>query len=114
MLYEDCFHNFLGKAATWYYSLTQGSITSWNQFEEAFLEKFGEEKKPTVLVINLSRMKIHHKERVKYFNHRFTTLLSKILQALQPVQDILIGFYLMALPYQTIAYVVQQENTTLA
>lgn len=78
-------HTFMGKAAIWYYSLAQGSIASWNQFKEAFLEKYGEEKTPAILVLELSRMKVHDKKRVKDFNQRFNTLLSKIPQASQPV-----------------------------
>jgi hypothetical protein len=28
----------------WYYNLQTGSITSWDNFEKAFLGKFGDEK----------------------------------------------------------------------
>jgi hypothetical protein len=32
------------KASTWYFSLAQASITSWNSFETTFIEKFGEKR----------------------------------------------------------------------
>jgi hypothetical protein len=35
---------FENKASTWYFSLSQASITSWNAFETTFIEKFGEDK----------------------------------------------------------------------
>jgi hypothetical protein len=33
------------------FSLPQASITSWNTFETTFIEKFGEDKSPTTLVL---------------------------------------------------------------
>jgi hypothetical protein len=47
MLYVQLFpYTFEGKASTWYFSLPQGTITSWNDFETAFMKKFGEDKTP--------------------------------------------------------------------
>jgi hypothetical protein len=62
---------FEGKASTWYFPLAQGSITRWNTFETTFTEKFGEDKSPTTLVLELSRIKMDSKEKVKDFNQRF-------------------------------------------
>jgi hypothetical protein len=64
-------YTFEGKSSTWYFSLRQGSITRWNAFETAFTEKFGDDKTPTVLVLELSKIKMDSKEKVKYFNQRF-------------------------------------------
>ena len=44
-------YTFEGKASTWYFSLLEGSITSWNQFQTTFLDKSGEDKSPVVLVL---------------------------------------------------------------
>ncbi len=43
-------------------------MTTWNQFEEAFISKFGEEKTPAALVLDLSHMKMHEKDKVKDLN----------------------------------------------
>ena len=75
---------FEGIDVVWYFSLTQGSITSWGDFSQAFLNKFGEDKTPAMLALELARIKMENKERIKYFNHRFLTLLNIILVASQP------------------------------
>jgi hypothetical protein len=51
-------YTFEGKASTWYLCLTQGSITRWNDFETAFVEKFGDDKSPTILVLELYMIKM--------------------------------------------------------
>ena len=52
---------FEGKAVVWYFSLTQESITSWSDFSQAFLNKFGEDKNPTVLVLELAMINMESK-----------------------------------------------------
>ena len=47
---------FEGKASTWSFSLVQGSITNWAEFNKAFLDKFGEDKTPSLLALELSRI----------------------------------------------------------
>ena len=37
-------YTFEGKASTWYFSLTTGSITNWNEFKLDFMNKFGDDK----------------------------------------------------------------------
>jgi hypothetical protein len=39
-----------------------------DEFETTFIEKFGEDKTPTTLVLDLSRIKMEAKEKIKYFN----------------------------------------------
>jgi len=46
-------YTFTGKASAWYFSLPQGSITSWNMFEEIFLKKYGDDKTLADLVMEL-------------------------------------------------------------
>ena len=72
-------YTFEGKASTWYFSLPESSITSWNQFQIAFLEKFGEDKTPIVLVLELYRIRMDGKKKVKDFNQHFLSLSNKIL-----------------------------------
>ena len=61
----------IGVASSWYFSLRIGSITSWGAFQQAFLDKFGDDKTPAALVLELSRLKMESKEKVKDFNIRF-------------------------------------------
>ena len=61
-------YTFEGKASTWYFSLTAGSITSWNEFELDFMNKFGDDKTLAMLVLELSRIHMETKEKVKDFN----------------------------------------------
>lgn len=72
------------KASTWYFSLPERSITSWNQFQTTFLDKFREDKTPVVLVLELSRIRMDSKEKVKEFNQRFLSLRNRI-----PVDSVL-------------------------
>ena len=104
---------FKGKATVWYFSLTQGSITSWSDFSQAFLNKFGEDKTPTVLALELARIKMESKERIKYFNQSFLTFLNKIPVASQPPKDIIIENYASALPKYLGMFVKQVGKITL-
>jgi hypothetical protein len=47
-------YTFIGKESTWFFSLTARSITSWKQFETAFLTQFGDDKTVGVLFLELS------------------------------------------------------------
>jgi hypothetical protein len=58
--------------------LDETSITSWRIFETIFLKKFGEDKKPSTLVLDISRIKMDTNEKVKDFNQCFLSLLKLI------------------------------------
>ena len=45
---------FEGRASTWCFLLVQGSIKNWTDFNTAFLDKFGEDKTPVALALELS------------------------------------------------------------
>ena len=95
-------YTFEGKASTWYFSLLEGSITNWNQFHTAFLEKFEEDKTPVILVLELSRIRMHGKEKIKDFNQHFLSLGNKIPDESRPPEGVVVEFYTSALP-QTMA-----------
>jgi len=115
MSFVDFFpYTFTGKASTWYISLPQGSITSWNAFEEVFLKKYGDDKTPTDFVIELSQMKIGPKERVKDFNQIFLTLRDKIPPTLRPAKEVTIKFYTKGLPVTIAMFVKRTKLATLA
>jgi hypothetical protein len=82
-------------------------------FETIFLENFGEHKTPTTLVLDLSRIKMESKEKIKYFNQCFLTLLKQIPQALKPVEDVTIEFYTSSLPMSMVMFFKNVEKTTL-
>ena len=104
---------FEGKVAVWYFSLTLGSITSWSDFSQAFLNKSGEDKTPIVLALELARIKMESKERIKDFNQCFLTLFNKIPVASQSPQDIVIENYATALPKSLGMFVKQDRKITL-
>jgi len=86
-------YTFVGKASTWYFSLPQGSIGSWNDFQTTFLSKFGEDKTPAALVLELSRIKMNPKEKIKEFNQRFLTLRNKIPTTTRLAEEVTLEFY---------------------
>lgn len=42
-------YTLLGKASTWFFNLARRLITSWKQFETAFITQFGDDKTSMVL-----------------------------------------------------------------
>jgi hypothetical protein len=106
-------YTFENKASTWFFSLEEASITSWRIFETTFIEKFREEKMPMTLVLDLSRIKMEPKEKIKYFNQRFLTLMKRIPQASKPTKDVSIEFYTSSLPMLMEMFVKNAEKTTL-
>jgi hypothetical protein len=67
-------YTFEGNASTWYFAQQPHTIVSWEKFESCFLEKFGDDKSPEVLVMELSSLKMNPKEKIKDFNQSFLTL----------------------------------------
>ena len=59
---------FEAKASTWYISETLGSIHSWDDFQTFLIGKFGDDKSPAKLLLELSKIKIDLKEKVKHFS----------------------------------------------
>jgi len=105
---------FAGKASAWYFSLPSGSIHNWNMFEEVFLKKYGDDKTPVDLVMDLSHMRLGPKERIKDFNQRFLTLRDKIPMALRPAEEVTIQFCTKALPPTIAMFVKRAKLATLA
>ena len=98
-------YTFINKASTWYFSLSQGPITSWVGFRTLFLNKFGEDKTLVTLVLELSRIKMNPKEKIKEFNQRFLTLRNKIPIAVRPAEAVTLEFYTSALPLSVAMFV---------
>ena len=107
-------YTFEGKASTLYFSLTVGSITNWNEFEVAFMNKFGDDKTPAALVLELSRIRMETKEKVKDFNQWFLTLRNRIPATSRPAEDVTIEFYTLALPMSMAMFVRRAAKLILA
>jgi hypothetical protein len=105
-------YTFEGEASTWYFSLQANSITNWDTFEDLFIKKIRDDKSSYILLVELSKIKMGPKEKIKYFNQRFLKLLNKISETPKPGLDIHINFYSSALPI-SIAMFVKHANTNI-
>ena len=103
---------FQGKASTWFFNLALRSITSWKQFETTFMTQFGDDKTSRILFLQISRIKINNKQKVKDFNQIFITLLNRILDKL--VELVQIEFYTSTLPPPIAMFVKGKKKQTLA
>jgi hypothetical protein len=107
-------YTFENSASTWYFNLPVGSITSWTKFQKDFLDKFAEETTTGALMAELFAATMSLKERVKYFNQIFTTILNKFQPAAKPTQELQIEVYANALPTSISMFVKRAAKQTLA
>ena len=104
-------YTFIGKASTWFFSLSTGSITSWKQFKTTFITQFGDDKTYGVLFLELSRINFSKNENIKDFNQRFINILNWISD--KPAKLVHIEFYTVALPPLVEMLVKGKEKRTL-
>jgi hypothetical protein len=109
-------YTFENSASTWYFNLPVGSITSWTKFQKDFLDKFAEETTTGALMAELFTTTMSSKEKVKYFNQRFTTILNKFHPEAKPTQELQIKkeVYANALPASISMFVKRDAKRTLA
>jgi len=62
-----------------------------------FLENFSNDKTLDMLLKELGSLKMEGKEKVKYFNQRFTCILKKIAPNTKPHESITIDYYMSTL-----------------
>jgi len=62
-----------------------------------FLENFVNDKTPSMLLKELGSLKMEGKEKVKYFNQRFTRILKKFAIDTKPHDSITVDYYTSAL-----------------
>lgn len=79
-----------------------------------FLEKFADDKTLCMLLKELGNLKMGYKERVKYFNQKFTLLLNKFPIVVQPHDDITKGYYTTTLPTNISMFFKRVMKDTLA
>jgi hypothetical protein len=77
-------YTFDNSASTWYFNLPRGPITSWMKFQKDFLDKFAEETTTGALMAELFAATMSSKEKVKYFNLIFSTILKKFQPKAKP------------------------------
>ena len=112
MWYVGCYVlPFQGKASSWFFSLALSSITSWRQFENAFITQFGDDKTLGTLFLDISIISLNKKEKVKDFNPIFITLLNRIHDNL--VQVVQVNFYTTTLPPPVAMFIKRKEIQTL-
>jgi hypothetical protein len=104
-------YTFQGKESTWFFSLALRSITSWKQFEAAFMTQFRDDETLGTLFLELSWIKINKKEKIKEFNKRFTNLLNKIPD--KPVEVVKIEFYTVAFSSPIAMFLKRKEKQNL-
>jgi hypothetical protein len=105
-------YTFKGNAFTWYFSQQPHTIMSWENFESCFLEKFGDDKSLEVLVMELYRLRMNPKEKIKDFNQRFLTLKNRIPMDSMPAENLIIAYYTKAL-HQSIAIWVKRSKKSM-
>lgn len=105
-------HTLEKKMATWYRSLPNASIISWDQFRRIFLQIFSEDKTPSMLLMELSTIKCQKKEKVKYFNRLFSTILKKFPPNMALDDFITINYYTKALPRDIAVFLKHETRAT--
>jgi len=78
------------------------------------MKKFGEDKIPATLVLELSRIGMNPKQKIKVFNQIFLTLMNKIHIDSRLANNVIIEFYTIALPSPIPIFVKRVRKTTLA
>jgi hypothetical protein len=107
-------YTFENSASTWYFNFPVGSITSWTKFQKDFLDKFVEETTTGALMAELFAATMTPKERVKYFNQIFMTILNKFQPVAKPTQELQIEVYANVLPASISMFVKRAAKKTLA
>jgi hypothetical protein len=106
-------YTFEGNASTWYFSQQPHTIVSWDRFESCFLEKFGDNKSPEVLVMELSSLKMNRKEKIKDFNQRFLTLKNRIPVDSMSAENLIVTYYTKSLHQNIAIWVKRSKKATL-
>jgi hypothetical protein len=107
-------YNFQNSTSTWYFNFPVGSITRWTKFQNAILDQFAEETTTGYLMAEFFATTMSSKEKVKYFNQRFTTILKNFQPKAKPTQEMQIKVYANALPASISMFVKRDAKTTLA
>jgi hypothetical protein len=67
-----------GNARIWYNNLPSKSIKTWEDLENSFIKRWGDERDMTFLFSQYQEIQKHEEESVREFNDRFNALLNQI------------------------------------
>lgn len=87
---------FDGKVKKWFKSLLNDSITTWEEMENSFLQKWGEKRDHRYIVTELNSMKKKPDEDISTFIKRFNKLYNNLPAKIKPPQVIAGVFFLGA------------------
>jgi hypothetical protein len=88
--------SLIGDAKAWYDSLPRKSIKTWEDFENAFSKKWGDEKDKALLFSQFDKIQKHEQEPVREFNARFDALVEEFPHNIRPLEGITLVRYLNA------------------
>lgn len=69
-----------------------------------FLERFDDDKTPSMLLKELGSLKMEGKEKVKDFNQTFTHILNRFLVDTKPHDYITTDYYIFSLPANIVQF----------
>jgi hypothetical protein len=107
-------YTFENSSSMWYFNLPVRSITSWTKFQKYFLDKFIEETTTGALMTELFVATMSLKDKVKYFNKIFASILKKFQPKAKPTQELQIKIYANVLPTSISMFMKRVSKRTLA
>jgi hypothetical protein len=87
-------YSFVGKSKDWFDSISPGTITNWDLFQDLFTKIFGKKKYHQTLYSQLQSCERNLGEDIKAFNDRFNTLIRCFPQGLRPSKYTILNFYI--------------------
>lgn len=93
------------QAVGWYHDLPSNSIQNQGDLKPMILEKFIDDKTPNMLLKDRGSLKMQGKEKVKYFNQRFTFIFNKFATDTKPLDSITLDYYTSTLPINIVHFV---------
>jgi hypothetical protein len=83
------------------------------KFQKEFMDKFAEETTIKTLMDQIFSANMGPKEKVKDFNHSFTTILNMFQPDTKPSQELHIQVYANALPTSIFMFIKRDDKPTL-
>jgi hypothetical protein len=93
--------------------LTNG-ISTLNQLENVFMDKWGEKKDNRYLLVALSSTKKNENETMEEFNKRFSQIVQKLNQNIKPLEQTILIYYLDSFDGEMDFHLRQQDPQNLA
>jgi len=75
-----------GGARKWFKFVSNASITTWEELDNYFMQKWGEKRDHGYILIEFNAMKKKHNEDVSQFIKSFNKLYNRLLAEIKPPQ----------------------------